>query len=229
MLIVSSGALKTYKECPQKYNLIYNKHVEIPSDNKFAENGKKIHALINYKLKGADTENFEKSLNEQENKELKTLWKNFLQTDISNIEKSELAFELPLTEDIKLTGRIDALRQNNGKYEILDWKTGKPENVNPEKDFQTIIYLYSIFEILKFYKKIENCENLSISYVFLKEKTTKTVIFSAEKHKEYSKIIKDICEEINSVKTYKRNEKICNHFTYKIVCERAYGKNNHVL
>ena len=54
MIAVTSGMLKTYLECPQKYNLIYNEQVEIPSDTEFSEVGKKIHALINYKFQGFD-------------------------------------------------------------------------------------------------------------------------------------------------------------------------------
>ena len=50
MKTYSAGMLKTFIECPQKFSLIFNEHLEIPNDNTFAEIGKQIHSLINYIL-----------------------------------------------------------------------------------------------------------------------------------------------------------------------------------
>ena len=124
MIAVTSGMLKTYLECPQKYNLIYNEQVEIPSDTEFSEVGKKIHALINYKFQGFDIRKQLHLLDLEKNRNLYSLWQNFLSFNIDTVEKSEFTFTVPFSAKIKLTGRVDAIRKVNNGFEILDWKTG---------------------------------------------------------------------------------------------------------
>lgn len=223
MLKITSGMIKAFIECPQKYNLIYNNHIEIPSKNIESEIGKKIHALINYKYKNFAIDKITKNLIKPTNIEIKKLWDNFLTLNINKVEESEYTFDIQLETEIRLTGRIDALKKENEKYEILDWKTGKSENLSPENDFQTIVYLYSIYELLKTYKNFTKHENLSITYYFLKENTSKTVTFSKEKYEQYKKELQKICQEIkNSRGKYKKNQKKCSKCIYNIICQATY-------
>ncbi len=225
MIIVTSGMLKAFEECPQKYNLIYNEQLEIPSNTEFSDIGKEIHALINYKLKGFDITKQLRTLNSPENKELYHLWQNFVDFKTDKVEKSEFTFTIPFSEKIKLTGRVDAIRKCENNYEILDWKTGSSQNINPEKDMQTVMYLYCIYNLLRCQGLAADTVNLLLTYVFLKEKKTVTVPFSPEKYNLYEKILSEKTNKIlNS--NFERNPKAsCEKCSFKFICNQAYKPN----
>lgn len=225
MIVVTSGMLKTIEECPQKYNLIYNQHVEIPSDNTFSDVGKEIHALINYKFKGFDITKQLSVLSQVENKLLRDLWQNFSDLNINNVEKSEFTFNVPFNEKITLTGRVDAIRKNKDGFEILDWKTGSASNLNPENDMQTIVYLYCIYRLFACQEIVAGCDNLSLTYHFLKEKKFATIKFSEKKFHEYEQILKKSLMKIFEFsKSYPINKKQCPSCSFKIVCDKAYKR-----
>lgn len=215
--------LQAFFECPQKYNLLYNEHVEIPSDIEFSEIGKKIHALINYKFKGFNIDKQLKVLNFPENKELYSLWQNFSDFQINSVEMSEFTFTVPLTDKIKLTGRVDAIRKVNNGFEILDWKTGSSKNINPESDMQTIIYLYAVYKLFYCQEMVYAPDNLSLTYFFLKEKKTQTVCFSAEKLILYENLLLQKTKKISDYNfaDFSASQK-CLNCSFKIVCNQAY-------
>ena len=66
MQIYSPNMLKTFEQCPQKYNLKYNEKIPTLQNSKFFEKGKNIHALANYYLQGFDIEKLEKTLSKDE-------------------------------------------------------------------------------------------------------------------------------------------------------------------
>lgn len=223
MIVVTSGMLKVIEECPQKYNLIYNEHVETPSDSAFSDIGKEIHALINYKFKGFDITKQLSILSRAENKLLRDLWQNFSDLNINNVERSEFTFNVPFDENFVLTGRVDAIRKNNENFEILDWKTGSSENINPENDMQTIVYLYCIYSLFACQGIVAGCDNLSLTYHFLKEKKFATIKFSEKKFHEYEQILKKSLMKISEFsKSYPINKKQCPSCSFKIVCDKAY-------
>ncbi len=165
----SAQMLKTYMECPYKYYLEYEKKIKIPQDVSFADTGKNLHALINYYFKGFDVSKLEKALSDDE----KTLWANFLNAKIdrNNIFKSEYGFNVKIKDDNWLTGRIDAITKEDNTYTIYDWKTGKlPEN--PEKDIQTIVYLFALDKILQ--KRNFSGEKPILRFVYMDLKTSET-------------------------------------------------------
>jgi len=226
MIAVTSGMLKTFLECPQKYNLIYNEQVEIPSDTEFSDIGKKIHALINYKFKGFDIRKQLQSLHLPENKTLSDLWQNFLSFEVNEVEKSEFTFTVPFNKKIILTGRVDAIRKVNNNYEILDWKTGNSKNINPENDMQTVMYLYSIYKLFSCQGLVDSPSDLLLTYFFLKEKTSVTVRFSPDKLLEFEQIL---TQEISKILEFSDEVKVniqkCPSCSFKIVCRRAYKPN----
>ncbi len=223
MIVVTSGMLKTIEECPQKYNLIYNEHVETPSDSAFSDVGKEIHALINYKFKGFDITKQLSILSRAENKLLRDLWQNFSDLNINNVERSEFTFNVPFDENFVLTGRVDAIRKNNQDVEILDWKTGRSDNINPENDMQTIVYLYCIYKLFACQGIVAGYDNLSLTYYFLKEKKSATIKFSEKKLHEYEQILKKSLMKISEIsKSYPINKKQCPSCSFKIVCDKAY-------
>lgn len=225
MIIVTAGMLKSFSECPQKYNLIYNEQLEIPSNAEFTDIGKDIHALINYKFKGFDIKKLLQSLNTAQNKSFYGLWQNFLSFKIETVLKSEFTFTVPLSDKVKLTGRVDAIRKCGDNYEILDWKTGNSKNIDPENDMQTIIYLYSVCKLLNCQGLVVDCVNLSLTYFFLKEKKSVTVPFSLDKYKKYEKLLFDETDKILKSDLKRSKTSSCEKCSFKIVCKQAYKPN----
>lgn len=222
MIAVTSGMLKTYLECPQKYNLIYNEQVEIPSDTEFSEVGKKIHALINYKFQGFDIRKQLHLLDLEKNRNLYSLWQNFLSFNIDTVEKSEFTFTVPFSAKIKLTGRVDAIRKVNNGFEILDWKTGNFKNIDTEKDMQTVMYLFSIYKLFECQGLVDSPLELSLTYCFLKEKTSTTVRFSIDKYEKFEQILKKETDKILNFSTnLEKTSENCMHCSFKIVCNQA--------
>lgn len=230
MLVVTSGMLKTFRECPYKYNLIYKEQVEIPLHSEFTEVGEIIHTLINYKYKGFDIAKQLQVLNLPENIHLFELWQNFLSYKIDTVEKSEFSFTVPFFNKIILTGRVDAIRKIDDRFEILDWKTGSSANIEPESDMQTIVYLLSVYKLLRCQGLVDNPVNLSLTYFFLKDKTSITVDFSMKKLKLFESIVRD--ETLKILQFPSTNEKIlrnCQKCSFNIVCKQAYKLNSNVL
>jgi RecB family exonuclease len=63
----------------------------------------------------------------------------------------EKPFELPLENDVVITGRIDQINRISGKrVEIIDYKTGRPKDAKKaEHDFQLSVYALAAKEILE--------------------------------------------------------------------------------
>ena len=68
------------------------------------------------------------------------------------IEAQEKTFELPMEDNIVVTGRMDQInRFGEGEREIVDYKTGRPRTAeDAKKDFQLSIYALAATEILEF-------------------------------------------------------------------------------
>lgn len=68
------------------------------------------------------------------------------------IEAQEKTFELPIEENIVVTGRLDQInRFGDSDREIVDYKTGRPRTAeDARKDFQLSIYALAATEILEF-------------------------------------------------------------------------------
>jgi len=68
------------------------------------------------------------------------------------IEAQEKTFELPMEENIVVTGRLDQInRFGDGDREIVDYKTGRPRTAeDARKDFQLSVYALAATEILEF-------------------------------------------------------------------------------
>ena len=66
MQIYSPYMLKTFEQCPQKFNIKYNEKFSLVQNSKYFEKGKNIHALASYYLQGFNVEKLEKSLDKSE-------------------------------------------------------------------------------------------------------------------------------------------------------------------
>lgn len=194
----SAQMLKTFKDCPYKYYLEYEKKIRIPQDSSFAQTGKNLHALINYYLKGFDTNKLEKALTEEE----KTLWQNFLNLKISknNIFQSEYGFNVKIDDDNWLTGRIDAIIKEDNIYTIYDWKTGTLPK-NPNEDLQTIIYLFALNKILENSHLMKDSRILRFVYLNLKTSESTDIFIPYETFKT---IVETICAIIKELQEFSK-------------------------
>lgn len=149
----------------------------------YAKSGKKLHALISYKLRGLDVKKIKNTLSDKE----KIYWDNIYENEIFKL--NTIAVEqsfLVKIDNYWLTGRFDAIFENNEKILVYDWKTGK---IPGEDDLQTLVYLYCASKLYK-------TDNLCVTYVSLADKSEKT--FNFKGLEPCSTRILDLIKSINS-------------------------------
>lgn len=204
--------LKTFEECPKKYEFIYVDKVSLPKNKYFFEKGKNIHSLANYFIKGFDVNKLEQALTSQE----LSLWNYLKSTEYFKYQllKSEYQISIKLGENW-IGGRLDALIQNNNDYYILDYKTGSIPK-NPEYDYQTMIYLLCVDKL------IDSYDSLNFVYLNLKENSNFVINFNSNLKNEYKIRISNTLAKINKYfdinKTIQKNECNCE---YKKFCNTS--------
>lgn len=183
----SADMLKSFTECPKLFEYKYIKRLNIPSDDFYAKQGKNIHALANYYLKGENIDKLEKCLTDNEQK----LWNTLKKNQYFNMEyvKSEYNV-MSRFENTWLNGRIDALVKDGNSYYILDYKTGNLQK-GLDTAFQTIIYLYTMDKLLKDY------DNLSFVYIDLKNDKNIVINYTDELKTKQNEKIKSCLDKIN--------------------------------
>lgn len=198
--------LKTFKECPKKFEYKYIKKIIMPQKASNFERGKKIHALANYYLQGIDITKLETSLLPEE----AAIWQKLKNNEFFN--KQYVKSEYTLSAKIKnywIGGRLDALMQDENCYYILDYKTGAIPP-NPEFDFQTMIYLYCASKIL-------NTTCLKFVYIDLKNNENKIIEFSKDRMTEYKKTLSDMLDKMNTT-DFPPNSDACRFCEYNKLC-----------
>jgi len=222
MKVFTCGMLKAYIECPSKYNLIYNEKIQIPTDDCYFKIGNEIHSLINYFYKGFDISKMTDLVYSDKYLYLKDLWDNFLNIRPDKLIKSEYSFNAKIGDNYLLTGRIDGLYKTGKSFVITDWKTGT-DKLDINNDMQTMVYLYSLYILLKTSKKITKYDDLSIEYYFLKTKTIKKVTLNKDLFQKTEKTIISLLNKILSEKKYlKAFSADCKNCNYKNFCNQAY-------
>lgn len=210
MVNFSPNMLKTFKTCPKKYFYKYVENISMPQPASFFEKGKKIHALANYYLRGADITNMLNELTDDE----KLIWQRLLANEF--FQKTYVNSEYNLSAkigDYWVGGRLDALMKDGENYYILDYKTGTiPQN--PEYDFQTMVYLLCAD------KKIKNYASLTFVYIDLRNDKNCEIKFTSEFKTKYENYITEICSQIENAQFPERIEhsKSCDFCEYKKIC-----------
>ncbi len=198
--------VKTFADCPKKFEYKYIKKISMPQKASNFERGKKIHALANYYLKGADITKLEKALSNEES----IVWQKLKTNEFFN--KQYVNSEYTISAKIKdcwVGGRLDALMKDENFYYILDYKTGAiPQN--PEFDFQTMIYLYCAAKIL-------NTHCLKFVYIDLKNNENKIIEFSKDTEIEYEKRLSEILAKINTT-NFPQKSNACKFCEYQKLC-----------
>lgn len=212
MQIFSPNMLKTFEECPKKYEFRYIQKLSVPQTAKIFEKGKKIHALAHYYLRGDSIEKFLSTLNEEE----KQLWEKLLKNEY--FQKKYINSEYNLTARLGeywIGGRLDAFMKSENIYYILDYKTGAIPK-NPQEDFQTMIYLICAEKILS--KGWGQNFNLNFVYIDLKNNKNHLIEFDTEKKEHYTASILSACKKITTEKTFNKNLTRCNFCEYNKFC-----------
>lgn len=204
----SPNMLKTFETCPKKYYFKYVQNISVPQPVSFFEKGKKIHALANYYLKGADISNMLQELTEHESQ----IWEKLLNNEF--FQKTYVNSEYNLSVGVGgfwVGGRLDALMKDDENYYILDYKTGSIPK-NPEYDFQTMVYLLCADKLLK------NYNSLKFVYIDLKNNKNCVIEFNDKLRNEYSEKITKICSESSKAQDFAGNSEKCMFCEYVKFC-----------
>lgn len=187
--VISPAMFNLYNDCENKFYYQYIEQVNAPVlDENFLE-GKNIHNLVSYYLRGHSVEKYEANLSEKEVVYWKNLKKSpYLKYEIVGIETS-LSMRV---DNYWIGGRLDAIVKNGNDYFILDYKTG---GVGSDKtyDYQTMVYLLLCDELYK--------ERLSLTFVYLDLKNDKEVKipFSKDLKEDYLERIKTACTGMSNL------------------------------
>ena len=203
--------LKTFDECQHKFFLKYIEKISLPQRSNIFEKGKKIHALANYYLQGANIEKLENALSIDE----KATWESLKSNKYFKLNVVNTEYNLSCRIDnYWVGGRLDAFVSDNQDYIILDYKTGNiPQNA--EGDFQTIVYLLCTDKLLK-----GKYSSLKFIYLGLKINTEKEILLTNDLKKQYEEKIKTTCKNIDFAinSTVFTKSKTCKTCEYKKIC-----------
>jgi RecB family exonuclease len=130
--------------------------------------------------------------------------------DAIHLEKK---FELPLENDVIVTGRIDRIDRIEGnRVEIVDYKTGRPKDAKKAAgDFQLGVYALAAKEILEL-----EPERLVLYYVIANESVATTP--DAKMFAETRATIADVASQIRAREFPARPGFNCRHCDYKPLC-----------
>ena len=129
--------------------------------------------------------------------------------------EQEKAFELPVENDVILTGRIDQINSLGGNkkdVEIVDYKTGKPKKaVDAKKDIQLSIYSLAAKEILEL-----NPVRLVFHYLLNNER--QETARDAKQLDEAQKIVQEVAFEIRAGSFPPKPGFHCRSCVYQPIC-----------
>jgi DNA helicase-2/ATP-dependent DNA helicase PcrA len=173
-LQLSASAIDTYKTCPQKY--LFSTLWKLRSGPHAAMSfGSVMHTTIKHFLaevrKGRTVafeevvtiferewtpagfeDDYQQEGYKQDGIEQLRIFHSGMIAAPQEIEAQEKTFELPMEDNIVVTGRMDQInRFGEGEREIVDYKTGRPRTAeDAKKDFQLSIYALAATEIFEF-------------------------------------------------------------------------------
>jgi DNA helicase-2/ATP-dependent DNA helicase PcrA len=172
-LQVSASAIKDYLECPMKYQFKYSwgvrggpnsaltfgvvMHTTIGEFAQRMHEAKKVpldEVLATYDREwysaGFVDDYHEGEYRKEGRRELEEFHKTYLESP-PDMMYQEKPFELPLENDVVITGRIDQINRIKGnRVEIVDYKTGRPKDAKKvAQDFQLSVYALAAKEVLE--------------------------------------------------------------------------------
>jgi len=127
--------------------------------------------------------------------------------------EQEKGFELPLENDVILTGRMDQVNSLGGEdVEIVDYKTGKPrKEADARKDLQLSIYALAAKEIFEW-----NPVRLVLHY--LQDNSTQVTTRDAKQIDETEQIVQETAADIRAKEFPPKPGYACRSCAYKPIC-----------
>jgi len=237
---LSYSQIQTFEICPLHYKLKYLLKIPTPPTSSLAF-GTSVHAALkDFYQKKIRKETVDVSHIQQI---LKTIWidegytsrsheqaafhqgvkiiTNYLKNNFNTL--LPLAIELPFKfsiKNLKIGGRIDRIDGlDNGKIEILDYKTGAnvPEEKDLKNNLQLSLYALAATEVKDplLYKRPED---VVLSLFFLEENKKITTTRTREQLEEVKEILLQKAEEIMQSDFICNKSSFCFNCEYKMLC-----------
>ncbi len=220
--IFNNSMFETWTTCEKKFFLKYIKSIKIPQDDTFFELGKKVHAMINYKLQGFDMLLMEKASDDITLTHYNSILKHELLKQKVLLTEWGFLCNIADTQNL-LAGRIDAVffDEKENIYTIADWKTGMSIPKSPIESPQALIYMYSLYKAQNDLNLIIKPEQIRFIFIQTPSLNESEIWFSEELK---NKIENDFLLMIKNMKktTFKETEKHeqCKLCEYNFVCSK---------
>jgi DNA helicase-2/ATP-dependent DNA helicase PcrA len=242
-LKLSSSAIENYRKCPQQYAFSYlwslkegpratlsfgsvmhttikrfvgqlRKGLKLPF-----EEVRRIYE-IEWSSAGYEDEYQEAEYKKDGLEQLKAFHASMLAAP-PNILEQERGFELPLENDVILTGRMDQVNALGGnEVEIVDYKTGKPKkDADARKSLQLSIYAFAAKEIFEW-------NPVRLVFHYLQNNETQVTTRDSKQIEQAEKIIQETAADIRAKEFPPRPGFSCRGCAYKLICpahEEALG------
>ena len=234
-LKLSSSAVDNYRKCPQQYAFSYLWSLK-EGPRAALTFGSVMHTTIKrfvdqlkkgVKLPFAEVQRiyetewtsagFEDDYQEAEYKkdgleQLRAFHGTMLQASPQILEQ-EKAFELPLANDVILTGRMDQVNSlGRNHVEIVDYKTGKPrKDSDARKNLQLSIYALAAKEIFEW-------NPVRLVFHYLQTNQTQVTSRDSKQLDEAEKIVQEAAADIRAAQFPPNPGFICRSCAYKPIC-----------
>ena len=206
----SPNMLKTFEECPRKFDFRYIQGIQMPVNDEIFEFGKNIHALASYYLRKENIDKMEKSLTDKESK----VWNYLKSSKYFSYDVINTEYNLAVRVGKHFFGgRLDALVKNGEQYYILDYKTGSAPK-NAKYDYQTMIYALCVHEFFK-------TDNVIFVYIDLRHKEEVCIKLTESLVSEYKSKLQQISEKIDTFEHAPKKQSCIdelNNCEFSIIC-----------
>ena len=129
------------------------------------------------------------------------------------ILEQEKSFDLPMENNVVITGRIDQINSLGRKdVEIVDYKTGKPKkDADAKKDLQLSIYALAAKEIFEW-------NPVRLTFHYLQNNQIQVTSRDAKQLDEAQKIVQEAAADIRAGEFAPKPGLICRSCAYKPIC-----------
>jgi DNA helicase-2/ATP-dependent DNA helicase PcrA len=129
------------------------------------------------------------------------------------ILEQEKAFELPLENDVILTGRMDQVNNlGRNEVEIVDYKTGKPKkDANARKDLQLSIYALAAKEIFEW-------NPVRLVFHYLQTNQRQVTTRDAKQLDEAERMVQETAADLRAAKFPAKPGFVCRSCAFKPIC-----------
>jgi DNA helicase-2/ATP-dependent DNA helicase PcrA len=131
----------------------------------------------------------------------------------SQVLELEKSFELPLANNVTITGRMDQVNSLGGKdVEIIDYKTGKPKkDADAKKDLQLSLYALAAKEIFEW-------NPVRLVFHYLQNNQIQVTTRDAKQLEEAQAIVLEAADDIRAGQFPPNPGFVCRSCAYKPIC-----------